>query len=175
MKFRHGMVAPLIALFIGVVGFPLIYAFYLSVTDHRLTSRGTPKLVGADNYVATLRDGAFWQAFGTTATVIAAVVPVPDPRVEVLAEMERSRKVVHAQVRVADVPGGATTTPRAPSGWVSGSAISASWRSDEHGAASAGVIGRTIMGSISDHRGRRAPAGPSPGRRPTGSSGHTPR
>ena len=55
MKFRHGMVAPLIALFIGVVGFPLIYAFYLSVTDYRLTSRGTPKLVGADNYVATLR------------------------------------------------------------------------------------------------------------------------
>ncbi len=35
-----------------------------------------------------------------------AVVPVPDGRVETLAEMERSAKVVHAQVRFVDVPGG---------------------------------------------------------------------
>lgn len=35
-----------------------------------------------------------------------AVVPVPDPRVEVLTEMERSRKTVHAQVGFVDVPGG---------------------------------------------------------------------
>ena len=55
VKFKHGMVAPLVALFVGVVGFPLGYAFYLSITDYKLTSHGTPKLVGADNYVATLR------------------------------------------------------------------------------------------------------------------------
>lgn len=35
-----------------------------------------------------------------------AVVEVPDPRVAVLAEMERSRKIVHTQVRFVDVPGG---------------------------------------------------------------------
>ncbi len=35
-----------------------------------------------------------------------AVVPVPDPRVEVLTAMERSRKTVHAQVGFVDVPGG---------------------------------------------------------------------
>jgi ribosome-binding ATPase YchF (GTP1/OBG family) len=35
-----------------------------------------------------------------------AVVPVPDPRLVVLAEMERSKKVVPAQVRFVDVPGG---------------------------------------------------------------------
>jgi hypothetical protein len=34
------------------------------------------------------------------------VVPVPDPRVDVLTEMERSRKTVHAQVGFVDVPGG---------------------------------------------------------------------
>ena len=49
MQFKHGMVAPLVALFVGVVGFPLGYAFYLSVTDYKLTNHGTPKLVGADN------------------------------------------------------------------------------------------------------------------------------
>lgn len=35
-----------------------------------------------------------------------AVVPVPDPRVDVLTQMERSRKTVHAQVGFVDVPGG---------------------------------------------------------------------
>ena len=35
-----------------------------------------------------------------------AVVPVPDPRLGVLAELERSAKVVPAQVRFVDVPGG---------------------------------------------------------------------
>ena len=35
-----------------------------------------------------------------------AVVPVPDPRVDVLSDLERSRKRVHAQVRFTDVPGG---------------------------------------------------------------------
>jgi GTP-binding protein YchF len=37
-----------------------------------------------------------------------AVVPVPDTRLAVLADLERSRKVVAAQVRFVDVPGGAT-------------------------------------------------------------------
>ena len=48
MRFQHGMVAPLVALFVGVVGFPLVYAAYLSVTDYKLTDRGTPAIVGAD-------------------------------------------------------------------------------------------------------------------------------
>ena len=56
MKFQHGMVAPLVALFVGVVGFPLGYAAYLSVTDYRLTDQGAPDIVGADNFVATFGD-----------------------------------------------------------------------------------------------------------------------
>jgi ribosome-binding ATPase len=38
-----------------------------------------------------------------------AVVPVPDPRLPVLAEMERSRKTVSAQVGFVDVPGGTSS------------------------------------------------------------------
>ena len=41
---------------------------------------------------------------GGQATV--AVVPVPDPRLQVLTDLERSAKTVAAQVRFADVPGG---------------------------------------------------------------------
>ncbi len=38
-----------------------------------------------------------------------AVVPVPDPRLRVLTEMERSKKTVPAQVRFVDVPGGTSS------------------------------------------------------------------
>ena len=38
-----------------------------------------------------------------------AVVPVPDPRLAVLTEMERSQKTVPAQVRFVDVPGGVSS------------------------------------------------------------------
>jgi GTP-binding protein YchF len=38
-----------------------------------------------------------------------AVVPVPDPRLQVLTRMERSKKTVAAQVRFVDVPGGVSS------------------------------------------------------------------
>jgi GTP-binding protein YchF len=38
-----------------------------------------------------------------------AVVPVPDPRLAVLTEIERSKKTVPAQVRFVDVPGGVSS------------------------------------------------------------------
>jgi ribosome-binding ATPase len=38
-----------------------------------------------------------------------AVVPVPDPRLQVLTQMERSAKTVAAQVRFVDVPGGTSS------------------------------------------------------------------
>ncbi len=38
-----------------------------------------------------------------------AVVPVPDERVDVLTEMEHSKKTVHAQVEFVDVPGGVSS------------------------------------------------------------------
>jgi multiple sugar transport system permease protein len=74
VKFHHGMVTPLVALFVGVVGFPLAYAGYLSITDYKLTSHGTPNLVGADNFAATFGDAAFWHAFGTTARYVCVAV-----------------------------------------------------------------------------------------------------
>lgn len=37
-----------------------------------------------------------------------AVVDVPDPRLGILADLERSKKVAHAKVRFVDVPGGLT-------------------------------------------------------------------
>jgi GTP-binding protein YchF len=44
-------------------------------------------------------------AGGAAGRANLAAVPVPDPRVDVLAELERSRKRVYAQVRFVDVAG----------------------------------------------------------------------
>ena len=74
MKFRYGMLAPLLALFAVAVGFPLCYAAYLSLTDYKLTDRKQPGFVGADNFVSALSNPAFWEAFATTATYVVIAV-----------------------------------------------------------------------------------------------------
>ena len=73
-KFKYGMLSPLLALFVAVVGFPLVYALYLSVTDYKLTDRRAPHFVGLTNYLNTLTNADFWQAFGTTATYVLVAV-----------------------------------------------------------------------------------------------------
>lgn len=72
--FKYGMVAPLLALFAVAVGFPLCYAAYLSLTDYRLTDRKPPGFVGVSNFTSALGNGAFWEAFATTATYVVVAV-----------------------------------------------------------------------------------------------------
>jgi len=70
------MLAPVLAATGVAVGFPLAYAFYLSLTDYKLTSRGAPDFVGLENYLFVLSDARMWNAFGNTATYVAVAVTV---------------------------------------------------------------------------------------------------
>ena len=74
MRFKYGMLAPLLTLFGVAVGFPLCYALYLSVTDYRLTDRGAPDFVGGANFAGALSNSAFWDAFATTAIYVVIAV-----------------------------------------------------------------------------------------------------
>lgn len=74
MRFKYGMLAPLLAVLAVAVGFPLIYAIYLSVTDYRLTDQGAPNLVGARNFTDAFANGAFWDSFLTTGTYVVVSV-----------------------------------------------------------------------------------------------------
>ncbi|CAM3338803.1 carbohydrate ABC transporter permease [Mycolicibacterium frederiksbergense] len=74
MKFKYGMLTPLLALFAVAVGFPLCYAAYLSVTDYKLTDRTQPDFVGAANFTSALANPAFWEAFATTAMYVVIAV-----------------------------------------------------------------------------------------------------
>jgi ribosome-binding ATPase len=51
---------------------------------------------------------ALTRAGGAGGRSNQAVVPVPDPRLPVLAKLERSRRVVPAHLRFVDIPGGIT-------------------------------------------------------------------
>lgn len=51
---------------------------------------------------------AITRAGSTGGRANQAVVDVPDPRVTILADIEHSKKIVHAKVRFVDVPGGLT-------------------------------------------------------------------
>ncbi|MGE2729932.1 carbohydrate ABC transporter permease [Mycolicibacterium vaccae] len=74
MRFKFGMLMPLLTLFGVAVGFPLCYALYLSVTDYRLTDRGAPDFVGLTNFADALTNTGFWNAFSTTAIYVVVAV-----------------------------------------------------------------------------------------------------
>lgn len=63
---------PALVLLAGVLGYPVVYAIWTSLNHSVLTSPGTERFTGLDNYVAVLTDGAFWAATGNTVLWAAA-------------------------------------------------------------------------------------------------------
>jgi multiple sugar transport system permease protein len=84
---RAGLVfvAPAMLIFGVFVFGAILFAFYVSLHDWRLTDRGGARAlftdpgrswVGLDNYKHVLRNGDFWNAFGNTTWYAAGVVPL---------------------------------------------------------------------------------------------------
>ena len=69
-------------------------------------------------------------AGGAAGKASVAAVPVPDPRVDVLSELERSRKKVFVQARFVDVAWGRCARPTPwPWSWPPGTgAVPTRWR-----------------------------------------------
>jgi multiple sugar transport system permease protein len=74
MAFRYRMLAPLVALFVAVVGYPMVYSFWLSLTNYRITNTGQTEFVGLAQYQALMSNSAFWSALGVTATFMVTAV-----------------------------------------------------------------------------------------------------
>ena len=75
MSFRNRMLAPLLVLFAAAVGYPLLYSFYLSLTNYSIVRGKDVRLVGADQYARALHDPNYWQALRVTFTfVICSVI-----------------------------------------------------------------------------------------------------
>jgi multiple sugar transport system permease protein len=60
-------VGPLAAVLMAVAVFPILYSFYISLFQLKLTRPGRVPFVGLDNYVAVLSDPQFWHAVERTA------------------------------------------------------------------------------------------------------------
>ncbi|ABL83182.1 MULTISPECIES: sugar ABC transporter permease [unclassified Nocardioides] len=75
MSVRIRMMLPLVVVLAAVVGYPLAYSFYLSLTDYKITSRGDVAFRGLEQYDNALNDPDYVQALLTTGTfVVSAVV-----------------------------------------------------------------------------------------------------
>jgi multiple sugar transport system permease protein len=62
------LLAPLAAVLITVAIFPILYSFYISLYNVKLTRPNRVPFVGLDNYVAILSDPQFWGAVQRTVT-----------------------------------------------------------------------------------------------------------
>ena len=62
-------------LFLLVIGGPLVFNVYLSLT--KWSGIGDPSWVGLDNYRTLLHDDVFWTSFKNTLAMIVAMVVVP--------------------------------------------------------------------------------------------------
>jgi len=68
------MLLPLLVVSGIAVGLPLVYAFYLSLTDFSLTQQGVAQIVGVDNYVKSFSNGGLWDAIATTTRYVLIAV-----------------------------------------------------------------------------------------------------
>ena len=70
------LVAPAAILMLAVTGYPIIYAFWLSLQKYNLAFPEDREFVGVSNYVTVLSDGYWWTAFGVTAgiTIISVII-----------------------------------------------------------------------------------------------------
>ena len=72
--FQLRMLLPLLVVSGIAVGLPLVYAFYLSLTDFSLTQQGVAQIVGVDNYVKSFSNGGLWDAIATTTRYVLIAV-----------------------------------------------------------------------------------------------------
>jgi multiple sugar transport system permease protein len=72
--FQLRMLLPLLVVSGIAVGLPLVYAFYLSLTDFSLIQQGVAQIVGVDNYVKSFSNEGLWGAIATTARYVLIAV-----------------------------------------------------------------------------------------------------
>ncbi len=72
--FRYGMTIPTILALLLVVGFPLIFALYVSTHEYDLTEGGIGAFIGIENYARTVKDELFAVAARNTVVLSISVV-----------------------------------------------------------------------------------------------------
>jgi multiple sugar transport system permease protein len=74
MRFSAFMLAPLAALLLAILAWPILFSGWVSLHDWRLTRLDDVRFIGTENYAYVLGDGAFWNAMGNTALFVGLAV-----------------------------------------------------------------------------------------------------
>src|SRR3954454_11496256 len=74
-KLAWMLCAPAVAVMLLVAGFPILYAFWLSLRRADLRFPDAGKFVGLHNYITVLQSATWWRDFGNTAfiTIVSVV------------------------------------------------------------------------------------------------------
>ena len=79
-KERHYMLLlllPSVIIILAVIGFPMIYSLYISLTNYNLSSPKDFHFIGFQNYATLLfHDNLFWKAFGRTVLFMTLAVNI---------------------------------------------------------------------------------------------------
>ncbi len=70
------LASPLLVVLLGIVGYPLAYAFAASFQHFRITDPGNIYFVGFENYLYALTDPQFWVSLRNTLLYAGIAVPV---------------------------------------------------------------------------------------------------
>ena len=70
------LIAPAVVLMILVTGYPIVYAFWLSLQKASLSAPGQDEFIGFSNYATVLSDSYWWTAFSVTLgiTIVSVVI-----------------------------------------------------------------------------------------------------
>ncbi|MFT7022358.1 MAG: multiple sugar transport system permease protein [Rhodococcus sp. (in: high G+C Gram-positive bacteria)] len=70
------LIAPAAFMMLAVTGYPIVYAFWLSLQKYNLAFPEDREFIGLENYVTVLSDGYWWTAFSVTAgiTIVSVII-----------------------------------------------------------------------------------------------------
>ena len=75
-RLAYRLIAPAVILMLAVTGYPILYAFWLSLHRYNLASPADTKFIGLANYQTILTDNYWWTAFFVTLVIQVLAVAI---------------------------------------------------------------------------------------------------
>lgn len=75
-RLAYWLIAPAVVLMLAVTGYPILYAFWLSLHRYNLASPNDTAFVGLGNYATILTDNYWWTAFFVTLVITVISVAI---------------------------------------------------------------------------------------------------
>lgn len=74
LTLRYQLLLPLVAVLLAVMVYPLVFSFWISLNDYRLTRLSEIRFIGLDNYLGLFENPSYWTALTNTVTFVVGAV-----------------------------------------------------------------------------------------------------